>query len=464
MKNKKTKQIKRYSFLETDFYQLAMAFVFVSEKLNKKVGFEGFVRNIKEDVNENKDFYIFDGNKEVNNYINKIREELKDENLVEVFIDIIKDKVTAPNKEILIEQFRKNWNEMDKSFDFSIVPNGTVVNPLFPVFQYYGNQAIGSIIETMVTNIYNGRTGLKTLEYLINKKEIMKDSKKYKDYLYLKKLMNNKNIKLYKYEKELEKKAKRIRKSTDKTLLEAAFRRCINHIYANIASKIALKNGFQGTSNTSLYFENKKYLKYIGGTMAHAFVMSFSSEREAFIVWNKYFPKTTFLIDTYDVFSAIKTIKDLLDQKLIEKPKDLRIDSDPLDIYAKKINDTFNGDIGVFLSGDLDEYIYKDFEEKNIEYSKSMIGTKYVHCNETKLINSGFVYKLVYVKEDGNEVFPQKKATNKSNFSGLKDLKYYDKINDILYVSINKSMDLNRKLDLSFAKCINEKTKIVFEF
>lgn len=207
-----------------------------------------------------------------------------------------------------------------------------------------------------------------------------------------------------------------------------------------MASEIALENGWDGTSNVSLRLQDKITDAQIGGTCAHAFIMSFEQERDAFIAWDKIFPGTTMLIDTYDVVNAAKMIRDMVKDGTITAPKDVRIDSDPLDVYAKQVdeifNETFNGkkisrinngaSIENFVSGDMDVEKFNMFEGQNIPYSKAMAGSKYVYGNMiVEKLNSGFVYKIVeFINDNGEVIRPQKKANGKGNYAGLKQCSY----------------------------------------
>jgi len=124
---------------------------------------------------------------------------------------------------------------------------------------------------------------------------------------------------------ELRKKAREYRTSTKKILLEAAFRRAPSLRYAKDASRIALEEGWNGTSNLAAFFDYLCPLDLVGGTMAHSFVMSHRDEFEAYMLWNRVFPNSTFLIDTYDVMNAVEFF---VRNKI--KPSAVRIDSDPL--------------------------------------------------------------------------------------------------------------------------------------
>jgi nicotinate phosphoribosyltransferase len=428
--------MKNFKLLNTDFYQISMGFAYVVEGINKQTtGFEGFIRHIKAVVNPNADFYVFDGETEVKEYIETIRNELKDPELVDSFIELIEPKITAPNKDELIQTFRNNWEDIDTDFEYSIVPNGTIVLPYVPVFQFSGDKMIGQMIETYVTNIYNGRTGLATIKYL---KENGFDNISNVEYNFLVSLMNNEQYALDQYTIMLDETAEKFRDSTDKILLEAAFRRAPSFEAAQIASKIALDNGWSGTSNVSIVLDNLFPMEKVGGTMAHSWVMCFNDERNAYKAWDRIFPGTTMLIDTYDVINAANMIKDMIDSGEITPPNELRIDSDPLDEYAQQVDAIFDGKVNIYVSGDMTVEKFEDFDNRNIPFSKAMAGTKYVYNDKTvEKLNCGFVYKIVeYIDENGNTIRPEKKSTGKSNYPGLKTI-IYNEETDTLNIHTN---------------------------
>lgn len=433
--------MKNFKFLQTDFYQLSMGFAYILEGLNKETsGFEGFVRNIKNTVNPNLNFYVFDGENEINEYIATIREELKDPELIETFIKLVGPKITAPNKDELINQFRKNWQTIDTDFEYSVVPNGSFVFPLVPVFQYKGDKLIGQMIETHITNIYNGRTGLATIKYL--RENGMTHFVSDEEFIFLENLMNDDTEALAAYAKILKESAIDFRNSTDKMLLEAAFRRAPSLKTANLASEIALANGWNSTSNVSVVLNGKFSDNLTGGTMAHSWVMSFEREEDAFIAWDKIFPGTTFLIDTYDVVNAAKLIKRLIIEGKISAPKDLRIDSDPIEDYTFEIRKIFE-DMGIYISGDVTIDKLKHFEFVKMPFSKTMIGTKYCYASMiVEKLNCGFVYKLVQFKKDGKFIKPEKKANGKLNYSGLKNCIFDEATNTLIVDCINSNNEI----------------------
>ena len=429
--------MKNFISLNTDFYQISMAMAYIMDnKANEITGFEGFIRHIKATVNPKKDFYIFDGADEVAEFITTLREEIRHPEFKETFWKLIEPKITSKNKDQIRQVFDIKWKELDFDFEYTVVPNGTIVFPKVPVFQYKGPKIWGQIIETFVTNIYNGATGLATIKYLRENgiETFITDE----EFAFIEGIMNNDTDAIIRYEKILKKTAKTFRKSTSKILLEAAFRRCPNKVTADMASLIAIQNGWDGTSNVSIRLKGWIDDSKIGGTMAHAFVMSYEKERDAFIAWDRIFPGTTLLIDTYDVVNAAEMIRDMIIEGVITAPKDVRIDSDPLDEYSKQVDEIFNGtgatrlkvihssEIENFISGDMSIDKFETFEGMDIPFSKAMAGTKYVYDNMfVEKLNCGFVYKIVeFINKDGKTIRPEKKAIGKTNYSGLKQCSY----------------------------------------
>lgn len=448
--------MKNFKFLHTDFYQISMGFAYVVEGINTQVtGFEGFVRHVKPATNPDENFYIFDGEAQVIEYMETIREELKDPELLETFIELIEPKITAPNKDELIQKFRENWKTIDTNFEYTVVPNGTVVFPLVPVFQYRGDKFVGQIIETYITNIYNGRTGLATLKYL---KENGSDSISDSDYNFLTGIMNGEPEEVAVYIDMLTEKAKEFRKSTDKILLEASFRRAPSFLTANIASLVAIKYGWNGTSNVSNLLSGDLCSSQVGGTTAHSWVMSFNKEEDAYRAWDKIFPGTTMLIDTYDVENAARMIKKMIEADEITPPNEVRIDSDPLDEYAKLVDNIFDSKMNIYVSGDMSVEKFNNFNNNSIPYSKAMVGTKYVYDDKiVAKLNCGFVYKIVEFERDGEIIRPEKKSTGKKNYPGLKAI-IYDNENDIL----NVYTVTHKGFGFTNIKNITSTTKVVF--
>jgi len=463
--------------LKTDNYQLSMAYAFIMlGKGNVVSGYEGFVRHIKAEINPNKNYMIFDGEDEVNEFMSKVRVSLENGEILEAFIKMLDGKVDGENWE---NEFRGKFKELDTDFEYNIVSNGSYVLPYIPVFQFKGPKWLGQIFETYVTNIYNGKTGLKTIKRM---KELgLKDISKI-DIDYIESIVNQ-NITtreeenyVNRYLEDLNLTAKEFREAAkDKTIFEAGFRRAPGYKSAYMASSIALKNGWDGTSNTSLfgYVDNSK----IGGTMAHSFVMSYENEIDAFRDWNKIFKKSKILVDTYDTIKAVKKLilnnEDISNYDLeIEnfsqrsdelKPTETRIDSGDFFVIVQEVRDLLDSagwnDVKIFISGDITPDLIIKLKEANVPFDSCMAGTKYVYPNSIiKQCNSGFVYKLVQYEKDGKKFYPEKKSENKSNYPGLKYIEKRDDNEFVVYTNTNKEMDI------SAIEEFNENSMIIFDY
>ena len=412
--------MKEFKTLQTDFYQLSMSVVAIlTDSANDKCGFEAFVRRINESINPDQDFYYFGGAKEVTEFLETAKAELIHPEFLETFISLVETKLPEDKKTLYIRLMRDKWKYLDKDFHYTVYPENAKLFPYVPAVQYYGPKFIGFLIETIILNLVNGRTGFNTKDKLDNWDNLYQRDK-------LRSLVSpefsNPDI-MEDYEAEVIKRAKEYRNSTSKVLLEAGYRRACSHKVANLATFQALNEGWDGTSNTSLAFINDSYIKDIGGTMAHSFVMSQRSELEAYHLWNTIYPNSTILIDTYDTMDGLN--------KLIEydiKPACVRIDSEPLVKLARAVRRRLDevgwSDVQIFLSGDLTPERLSWFEKTNVPFDRCMAGTSFANINGTETVNAEFVYKLVEFEKDGKTFYPEKKANGKDSRAGLKDIQY----------------------------------------
>lgn len=421
--------MKKNNPLDTDFYQYTMAYAYLLAGIaNQTTGFESFVRYVKADiVGPKKDYLLFKGENDIHEFMKKVRTVFNDINTykkiwkaVKVKLDKSIDKKQAKKQYFAaVKKFMNNTN-----FEYTVLKDNTKIYPLVPAFQFKGPKLIGQIIETPITNIINGQTGFNSLKQLHDdfSKEIINEIE---DILYP--TTNNKAF--INYCGKMTNRAIEYRTATTKPIAEAAFRRAGNYDLAYMASIIALMNGWDFTSNTSV--KNKSFKFQLTGTMAHAFIMSFKTEEEAFIAWDKIFPNSTMLIDTYNCVNAVKTLI-----RLNIKPRAVRIDSDPLEQLVfdvrRELDKAGWQDVKIFISGDITPDILRDFEERKVPYDISMAGTKYANIEPLNHINCGFVYKVVEFTDNEETFYPVKKAVGKSNYPGLKNTIYSEDTNEII--------------------------------
>lgn len=155
------------------------------------------------------------------------------------------------------------------------------------------------------------------------------------------------------------------------------------------ASRAAYMAGCAATSNVAAGMEFGIPVK---GTMAHALVLSFNSEEEAFESYSKQFPSMgTFLVDTYD---TIKGTKKAI--KLKEKVKGIRIDSgNKLDLSRKVkqiLVEAGLSNASVVVSDDMNEYKIAELTEAGAPVDIYGVGTDIVTSRDAATL--GGVYKL----------------------------------------------------------------------
>ena len=428
---------------QTDFYQFTMSYAYLIAGIaNQTTGFEAFIRHIKPAVAGDNKFYIFKGEQDVHNFMRIVKKEFNSPDFFDQFWEIFNPKFKERNKVgIYYLMAKKAFDEMDKDFEYTVVPDGTKVYPMVPVFQFKGSKMIGQMIETPITNIVNGQTGQESF------KTFFPD-----EFDAIEKIDNIMNgVVPPDYNEMLEERAKEYRAATTKILLEAGFRRSPNFALAYAASMIAIENGWDGTSNTSLF--GAIDIEKIGGTMAHAFIMAFKNEIDAFKAWDAIFPGSTMLIDTYDSVNAVKM---LIENNI--RPVAVRIDSDPIEKIAREVrailDDAGWTEVKIFLSGDITPEKLIQWEKDDVPFDMVMAGTKYVNLDVMANVNSGFVYKIVEYEEDGRRYFPYKKAFGKSNYPGLKTVTV-DPDGDI-------TMTINGKIGFNNIENINDDAYMEF--
>lgn len=401
--------------LDTDFYQLSIVLAYIiSGKADEQAGFECFYRHPKKEL-ENRCY--FKGENEVHTFMENVQKELKEKTFVKEFIRLISPKIRVEKRKEYTEKVEKFFKQ-EFDFEYSVYKDDCVVPPLTPVFQFKGARWIGTLLETPLTNIVNGRTGLNTQRHLGKMSEYQRvvvegDRKSpfWNDYL-----------------NKVKDRAIAYRLSTTKPIMDASYRRAGGLKISVKVAEIAMELGFNGTSNVAARIRSP-FIKdeMIGGTMAHSFIMSYKTELEAFKVWNEVFPHTSFLVDTYD---TVKAVKKLVREDL--KPENVRIDSGDFYTICQEVRNIFDEagwyDVGIYISGDLTPELLTDLENKRVPFDKCMVGTKLANLGEIVAINAGFVYKLVEYTSNGERVFPVKKACGKGNYPGLKRVVCSDKV------------------------------------
>ena len=201
-------------------------------------------------------------------------------------------------------------------------------------------------------------------------------------------------------------------------------------------ARAAIIGGCVGTSNV---YAGKLFGVPVSGTMAHSWVMNFSSELEAFRAYANSFPTgCLLLVDTYDTLrsgvpNAITVFRELREKGY--EPVGIRLDSGDLAYLSKKAREMLD-EAGfdraiICASGDLDETLIRSLKEQGARIDTWGVGTKLITSADMPAL--GGVYKLAAVFENGREV-PKIKlsdTTEKITNPGVKEVyRIYDKKTD----------------------------------
>ncbi|MEW6047121.1 MAG: nicotinate phosphoribosyltransferase, partial [Bacillota bacterium] len=199
---------------------------------------------------------------------------------------------------------------------------------------------------------------------------------------------------------------------------EFAFRRVQEPFIAARAASIG------GCTSTSFVAAAKVFRLRATGTIPHALVQLFDSEREAFQAVAESFNRYTLLLDTYDVEQAIHTAVEVardVQQRLGHTLVAVRIDSgDLLELsrYCRRVLDEAGlQEVRIIASGDLDEYKIDELLDKGAPIDAFGVGTTFAGGA------LGAVYKEVWCQDHTSAGAAKiKLAGEKSTWPGRKEV------------------------------------------
>lgn len=185
-------------------------------------------------------------------------------------------------------------------------------------------------------------------------------------------------------------------------------------MYATRASWIA---GLDGTSNV---VAGHKLGIPVLGTAAHAFIMSFEREQDAFRLYHELYPDhCVLLIDTYDTLEGCKRAA-----AIGEDLRGVRLDSGDLGALAHECRTILDErgltDTKIVASGDLNEDKITKLIAEGAPIDSFGVGTELVTSRDQPAL--GGVYKLVQ-RTDGERTIPvMKLSKNKVTWPGPKQV------------------------------------------
>ena len=178
--------------------------------------------------------------------------------------------------------------------------------------------------------------------------------------------------------------------------------------------------GFAATSNVEAA---RRYGLRPTGTMAHSYIESFASEKEAFRTFARDFPnRTTFLVDTFDTLNGVRTAIEVIEELGLAGSESLgvRLDSgnlDELSRAARKVLDEAGLErVRIVASGGLDEFEVERLVRGSAPIDAFGIGTRMGVSADAPYLDSA--YKLV--EYDGRPIL--KLSAEKATEPGRKQV------------------------------------------
>lgn len=349
-----------------DLYELTMAASYLVYKKETLATFDLFIRKMPKE----RSYFIFAGLKNVLEYLKNLRFSIED-------IQYLKS----------LKQFSEEFLNYLLKFKFTgdvwAMPEGTVFFPEEPVIRVTAPIIEAQIVESALLNIVNLETTMAT-------------------------------------------KASRVVYSAKgRPVYDFSLRRTQGEDAGIQAARCSYIAGCRGTSNV---LAGKLYGIPVVGTMAHSFVMSFTSELASFRAFMNTFPKKSILlIDTYNQMqgleNAIRAAKEM--GKKGYKLSGIRLDSGDLAEDSKRMREILNkkrlGHVKILASGNLDEYKIKELLEKGAKIDSFGVGT---HMGTSSDIPySDVIYKISSITDAQGRFLPTMKLSEgKRTYPGRKQV------------------------------------------
>ncbi len=323
--------------LFTDLYELTMAQVYFLKGMDETGYFEVFVRHLPEHWG----FFVLAGLPEVESYLREFR-----------FSDADIEYLRSTG--IFAEDFLEYLSRFKLDVRVRALPEGTVFFPNEPIMEVSGPILHAQLLETYLLNIL----GFSIIEATLAARVFLA--------------------------------ARGI------PVIDFGLRRSQGPISSLRAARGGQIAGFTATSNV---FAARLFGLPPSGTMAHSFIEAHPSEEQAFRNYAEiYGERAILLVDTYDSSAGIKTAarvaKDFLGKGI--RIRGIRLDSGDLVELSKFARAHFKDEgvefLGIFASGDLDEFRIAELLQAGAQIDGLGIGTRFTVSEHAPAI--GIVYKI----------------------------------------------------------------------
>jgi nicotinate phosphoribosyltransferase len=214
--------------------------------------------------------------------------------------------------------------------------------------------------------------------------------------------------------------ARIVHASEGRDVIEFGTRRAHTPEAGVLGARAAYIGGCAGTSNVLAGY---RFGIPVMGTAAHSWVMSFSTEAEAFSALQRLLGENTIqLIDTYDPVEGARIAASL------GKPLwGVRIDSGDLPALSREVRGILDAaglqDTRIMASGDLDESKIAAIVATGAPIDAFGVGTELATSGDAP--SMGAIYKLVEIKHDGEVRYTSKSSPDKHTIPGTKQLFRY---------------------------------------
>ncbi|MBI5873780.1 MAG: nicotinate phosphoribosyltransferase [Candidatus Omnitrophica bacterium] len=348
-----------------DLYELTMAQSYYRHRFKAQATFDLFVRHLP----ANRSYLLFAGLEDVLRYLKNLKFNQED-------LDYLERLGFG-------EDFLTYLGRLRFHGDVWAMPEGTVFFPGEPVIRVTGSLIESQIIESFLLNAVNLSTMVAT-------------------------------------------KASRIVAAADgRGAYDFSLRRTQGIDAALKVARSAFIAGFSGTSNV---LASKLYGIPAVGTMAHSFVLSFSSEAESFRAFFETFPnKSILLVDTYSIQEGIKNAIRVAEEFRAKGHmlQGIRLDSGNLAQQAKMarrmLDENDFREVKIFASGDLDEYKIDKLVASKAPIDDFGVGTRMGASADAPSLD--VVYKIAEVTNEGGVFLPTMKfSINKVTLPGRKQI------------------------------------------
>lgn len=205
------------------------------------------------------------------------------------------------------------------------------------------------------------------------------------------------------------------RHGDDQSLVDFGSRRAHGVDAGMKAARAAYVGGFTGTSNVAAA---EVFDIPVFGTMAHSWIQSFPTERDAFEAFlDVYGEDAVLLIDTYDTVQGAELAVDVAGETGIAG---VRLDSGDLTALSKEVAEIIE-DEDVFISSGVDEFFIEEFLREGGVGDGFGPGTALVTSTDAPKVET--IYKLVAVEQEGELRPTMKLSTGKATYPGPKSVR-----------------------------------------